>query len=37
MDGVYSQEEIWANYTYFIRQVAPVAEEMNVRIGIHPG
>jgi mannonate dehydratase len=23
----YSTEEIWANYTYFIRQVAPVAEE----------
>ena len=33
---VYSQEEIWENYTYFIRQVAPVAEEAGVRIGIHP-
>jgi mannonate dehydratase len=32
----FSQEEIWENYTYFIRQVAPVAEENNVRIGIHP-
>ena len=32
----YTKEEIWANYTYFIRQVAPVAEELGVRIGIHP-
>lgn len=32
----YSKEEIWENYSYFIRQVAPVAEESNVRIGIHP-
>lgn len=33
---VFSQEEIWDNYTYFIKQVAPVAEEAGVRIGIHP-
>ncbi|HWD97534.1 MAG TPA: mannonate dehydratase [Bryobacteraceae bacterium] len=33
---VFSQEEIWDNYTYFIRQVAPVAEENGVRMGIHP-
>ena len=32
----FSQEEIWDNYTYFIKQVAPVAEETGVRIGIHP-
>jgi mannonate dehydratase len=32
----FSKEEIWDNYTYFIKQVAPVAEEENVRIGIHP-
>ena len=31
-----SKEEIWENYTYFIKQVAPVAEEAGVRIGIHP-
>ena len=29
----FSREEIWENYTYFIRQVAPVAEEVGVRIG----
>ena len=33
---IFSPDEIWENYTYFIRQVAPVAEENNVRIGIHP-
>src|SRR5436190_1877707 len=32
----YSQEELWENYTYFIRQVVPVAEELGMRIGIHP-
>ncbi|MGC1463740.1 MAG: mannonate dehydratase [Terracidiphilus sp.] len=32
----FSTDEIWDNYTYFIRQVAPVAEENSVRIGIHP-
>ena len=33
---VFSKEEIWENYTYFIKQVAPVAEQESVRIGIHP-
>lgn len=32
----FSKEEIWENYSYFIKQVAPVAEEAGVRIGIHP-
>ncbi|MEJ7609397.1 MAG: mannonate dehydratase [Bryobacteraceae bacterium] len=32
----YSKEELWANYTSFIREIAPVAEEAGVRIGIHP-
>ena len=32
----FSKDEIWENYTYFIKQVAPVAEENSVRIGIHP-
>src|SRR5689334_10544256 len=32
----YSEDEIWENFIYFIKQVAPVAEEANVRIGIHP-
>lgn len=33
---VFTEDEIWDNYTYFIKQVAPVAEECKVRIGIHP-
>lgn|SRR5450759_5360515 len=32
----YTQDEIWNNYSYFIKQVVPVAEEAGVRIGIHP-
>ncbi len=33
---VYTEQEIWDNYTYFIKKVVPVAEEAGVRIGIHP-
>jgi len=33
---VFSKEEIWENYTYFIKKVVPVAEAAGVRIGIHP-
>lgn len=32
----YGEDEIWANFTAFIREVAPVAEEAGVKIGIHP-
>jgi len=32
----YSEDEIWDNYEYFIKQVVPVAEEAGVKIGIHP-
>ena len=32
----FTKDEIWDNYTYFIKQVVPVAEEAGVRIGIHP-
>ena len=27
---------IWANYTYFIKAVLPVAEKANVRLALHP-
>jgi mannonate dehydratase len=33
---VFALEQMWENYTYFIRRVAPVAEECGVMIGIHP-
>ena len=32
----FSEEEIWNNFEYFIKQVVPVAEEAGVMIGIHP-
>ena len=32
----YSEQEIWDNFHSFISEVAPVAEEAGVRIGIHP-
>ncbi|MBM3835818.1 MAG: TIM barrel protein [Verrucomicrobia bacterium] len=32
----YAKEELWENYTYFIKQVVPLAEELGIRIGIHP-
>ena len=32
----YTSDEIWDNYEYFIKAVAPVAETINVHIGIHP-
>lgn len=32
----YSEQELWDAYAYFIRRVAPVAEEAGVYIGVHP-
>ena len=32
----YAPEELWENYEYFIRKVAPVAESAGVYIGVHP-
>jgi mannonate dehydratase len=32
----YSEDELWDNYEYMIRKVAPVAESEGVYIGIHP-
>jgi len=33
---VFTADELWENYTHFVRQVVPVAEELGIRIGIHP-
>jgi mannonate dehydratase len=33
---IFSEQEIWDNFSYFIKQVAPVLEENSVRMGIHP-
>ena len=32
----YTEDELWENYEFMIRRVAPVAEEAGVFIGIHP-
>src|SRR5713226_6034029 len=32
----FTKKELWDNYTFFIKRVAPVAEELGIRIGIHP-
>ena len=32
----YSEDEVWDNFAYFIRQAARVAEDEGVMIGIHP-
>ncbi len=31
-----SEAEMWANYTYFIKAVIPVAEEAGVKLALHP-
>ena len=35
-DRVYTAEEMWRNYEYFLRAVAPVAEESGVTLALHP-
>ena len=32
----YSEDELWDNYAYLIRRLAPVAEEAGVFVGVHP-
>ncbi|MEG2164753.1 MAG: mannonate dehydratase [Ruthenibacterium sp.] len=32
----FSKEEMWENFTYFIKEVMPVAEKAGVRIALHP-
>jgi len=32
----FTQEEMWANYEYFIKAILPVAEEAGVRLALHP-
>ena len=35
-EGAHSLEEMWANVTYFLKAVVPVAEESGVRLALHP-
>jgi mannonate dehydratase len=34
--GEMTEEEMWDNYTYFLKAVIPVAEEAGVKMGLHP-
>ncbi len=35
-DRDYSADDIWANYTYFLKAVLPVAEKANIKLAHHP-
>ncbi len=36
-DGrIYSEDEIWENFEYFVKQVMPEAEKLGIHIGLHP-
>jgi len=33
---VYTDEEMWANYEYYLERILPVAEEAKVKLALHP-
>jgi len=35
-DREYGADEMWANYTYYIKAILPVAEEAGVKLALHP-
>ena len=35
-EGAHSLDEMWANVTYFLKAVVPVAEQSGVRLALHP-
>jgi len=35
-EGVHTLDELWANISYFLKAVIPVAEKANVRLALHP-
>jgi mannonate dehydratase len=35
-EGAHTLDEIWANITYFLKAVVPVAGKANVRLALHP-
>jgi mannonate dehydratase len=35
-EGTHTLSEMWANITYFLKAVVPVAEKANVRLALHP-
>jgi mannonate dehydratase len=35
-EGAHNLDEMWANITYFLKAIIPVAEKSNVRLALHP-
>ncbi len=35
-DRVYTEEEMWGAYDYYMERILPVAEEANVKLALHP-
>jgi mannonate dehydratase len=35
-DRVYTEEEVWENFEYFIKAITPTCKECGVRIALHP-
>ena len=35
-EGIHTQDEMWANVTYFLKAVVPIAEQSGVRLALHP-
>lgn len=35
-EGAHTLDEMWANISYFLKAVVPVAEKANVRLALHP-
>jgi mannonate dehydratase len=35
-EGAHTLDEMWANVTYFLKAIVPVAVESNVRLALHP-
>ena len=33
---IYTEDEMWANYEYYLTRILPVAEESNVQLALHP-
>ncbi len=33
---VYEKPELWENFAYFMKQVLPVAEQLDIRLALHP-
>ena len=34
-ERAYTEDELWKNWEYFVKQIVPVAEETGVKIGVH--